>query len=353
MAPTPVEVQLKEMKEEGLPVYSGKRTAVRPNVEGKNRKILEAWFPRWALHAAQNYQQIRNGWGVNFLQASAVGLPAVCVGIGPSFDKDVKDLKTYQTNVLIIASDAALRPLVANGIHPHLVVTFDCKAEQASLFEGVNTSRYTLVANSCTHPNTIRAWKGKFIFFNMVHRGIEFMDVVLPSVYPDFGGISSLGTVGNSCVLLAYQLGCKPIMTTGMDLCFQEGKYRCKDYRYENWREHSNAWHETESKLLYNNKDRTDYAYETVLKDKKFLVDENLETYRTILLNLIGQLGVKFIDCSQGGILGACGVETSTLKDAILTHAKQPISRGQSALFHLDKVIPSLNPQHTGGQQCS
>ena len=53
------------------------------------------------------------------------GIPAIVVGAGPSLDENLPVLRHLQDRALLVAVDTAVRPLLAAGIHPHLVVSVD------------------------------------------------------------------------------------------------------------------------------------------------------------------------------------------------------------------------------------
>lgn len=360
--PTPetlLEKQLSEMRDAGLNVHKGIRTFSdqKNSVSKYNKRALEIWLPRWMQHAAMNYQKIKDAPSMGWLRSSAVGLPVIVVGIGPSLDQDLENLqRVATTNALVVATDAALRPLLANGIKPNLVITYDCKAEQYTLFEGLDefTKDIVLLCNSCTHPNTLKHWAGPVLFYNMRHPGVEFMDTMLPCVYPTFGPLSNHGTVGNAAILVAYFMGADPIISLGMDLCYQEFekglRYRCRDYK---WRPanagYPGEWSQQENKVLYENSERLAESYDVKIKNQEFIVDESLEFYRKGVVELIGTMGnVKVVDCSQGGILGAFGVETSTLDRVIEQFCGKPIEAGQSVLLHLARLLPRLNNDAKG-----
>ncbi|HQK26282.1 MAG TPA: DUF115 domain-containing protein, partial [Synergistaceae bacterium] len=51
--------------------------------------------------------------------------PAIIVGAGPSLDKNYKLLHEVRDKAVIISSDTALRKLLADDIHPHIVVSLE------------------------------------------------------------------------------------------------------------------------------------------------------------------------------------------------------------------------------------
>ncbi len=366
--PTLLEAQLQDLKDAGANVHKGVRT-MKDNVSPEkanavNKRALELWLPRWIQNAAANYNHIKQSASLEWLRSCAAGLPVVVVGIGPSLDQEIETLKKVAgRNAIIVATDAALRPLLANRIKPHLVINFDCKADQYTLFDGLDdfTKDIVLLANSCTHPMTLACWAGPVLFYNMQHPGVDFMDIVLPTMFPRFGPLSNHGTVGTSALLVAYQMGASTIITVGMDLCYQkvgdDFRYRCRDYK---WKTSGpvyggkpdyphGEWEPSENKVLYENSERLAQAYDVKLKDREFKVDEALEFYRKGTVELIGRMGdVRIVDCSSGGILGAAGVEQLGLQAVIDECCGQEIGAGQSVILHMARLLPRLNNDATG-----
>jgi hypothetical protein len=341
--PTLVEEQIKSIKAAGGNVIKGTVTAHKPHVEGENRSILERWLPTWIKNAFRNYSVASTASGLNWLRASAKGLPAVVVGIGPSLDKNVKDLFPYQKNCVIISTDAALRPLMARGIKPHLVVSIDASENQYTLFDDVPNRDIVLVAPVISDPVTLCAWKGPKILFNPMHPGIEFMDLAMPSALPHLGQMCVHGTVGNTATILAYQLGCKQILAIGMDLCYgkagdpQNRKYRCQDFEYVSA---TRGFQPKIRKEIYDDAVRLKNAYEVEVKGEKFIVDAQLDLYRKALRELVGSfMEVPFTDCTEGGILGAMGFYTQKFSQALIEHCSRQIEPGESVVYHLPEIL--------------
>jgi len=348
LTPTLIEQQLNDLKAIGAPVSQGTITAHKPGEQGANRLVLERWLPTWIRNSYINHRLFEKANSTEYLMASAKGLPAVIVGIGPSLDSDIEKLINYQKNCVIISTDAALRPLTVKNIKPHIVVTVDASQKQYTLFTGVDTQDIVLVAPTTTDPATLLAWQGPILLFNMAHPGLEFADIVLPSAFPQLRSICVHGTVGNTATLLAYQMGCKQIIAVGMDLCYGKRndawQYRCHDYFW-----HASVspegdpqyrWLQKECKELYDNDLRVRDAYDVELKDKKFMVDAELELYRKSLFELVGSFtNVPFTNCSIDGILGAAGFYTQKFEDALAEHCSRQPYPGESVALHLPKIL--------------
>ncbi len=358
-----VRATLDEMKKEGLPIRQEKPAYQSKRMTGFNADVYSAWIGRWAKNSAVNYPIVSEAWGIRFLRNSAKGIPAVVVGIGPSLDESIEALKYAHERCIIIATDAAVRPLLRHGIRPDLVVNYDARDEQKTMWETIDTSDLILVANSVTSPHTIEAWKGKHFFFNMMQLDDEFATNILPAMYPHLGDLPNMGTVGNGAIYLANEMGCGPIFAVGMDLCYREEnpheheiigvhkkewRYRCTDWERIFARPpefEASDWRQVENKILYDNAERMEKTFDVEHKGQMFRVDEPLKMYANSLLTNIGTLDLPVIDCS-GGVLSKY-IKSMPLKDALAAKCPNPIYPGQTTVRFLSKIVPDCKKGRT------
>jgi len=348
--PSTIESQIEDLKQAGFPVKTGVR-AFRSETEGADVKAIDGWLHRWARHAAQNYAVVSKSKGVRFLSGSCAGMPAVVIGIGPSLDLHHKTLRAFKQRAVIIATDAAYRPLCANDIIPDIVMSFDCKREQGTLWEGVPGQDVPMLFDSCAHPDAIKSWRGPVMFYNHWHMKDEFSEKLLPHIYPHLGEIPSTGTVGNMAIQLANILGCKNIATVGMDLCYaKEGdgwRYRCQDYRWEDGMPRPIS-----DGILYNNSDRVARSF---LKphgtvedpDAKTPADSEILSYRTdpelavyakSFLEIASNLKLEIAHCSPWNIFGDA-VKTMKLSEFADRYCKTIYAEGKTTVWNLNRIL--------------
>lgn len=325
-------------------VTEGKREYRSKRLTGSNLDIFEKWIRGWARNAAINYPVVREGAGVDFLKGAAKGLPAVCVGIGPSLDRDVARIKELAPYALILASDAAVAPLLANGVKPDIVLNFDARDKQRTMWDTLDTSNLVLLANSCTSPLTIDAWKGPAMFFNMGQGEDEFCSNILPIIYPYIGSLPNLGTVGNGAVFLAYHMGCSKIYLFGFDFCYSEkdgkpDRYRCTDYKWLAATEEfpTGRFEPRDNDVLYKNAARLEGVIEEMVGGQRVFSDECLTNYRKILLELVGMLDLPVVDCSGGSMTGML---CSKNFDQVKAELPNRIWPGETIVRHLARIVP-------------
>src|SRR6185436_528369 len=94
------------------------------------------------------------------LQGALESTPAVVVGAGPSLDSQLDALRALAGRAAIIAVDTALRPLLAAGITPHIVVAVDPSSINAShLVDVTGSESVFLVAEASVDPHAIAAFR--------------------------------------------------------------------------------------------------------------------------------------------------------------------------------------------------
>ena len=92
----------------------------RANAEARRR-----FAPRYLTNTLRNAGSLLGGRDLAQLRDKYRGVPAVVVAAGPSLDQAIPTLQALPGRGLLISVDTALRPLLAAGIHPHLVVGLD------------------------------------------------------------------------------------------------------------------------------------------------------------------------------------------------------------------------------------
>jgi len=356
MSQSSVEEQIKSA---GLPVSKGTRMEHREDKLTKEKFGSDLWFSRWTRNVFANYPLVSKARGIRFLAECCKGLPAFVIGVGPSLDDEIKELKAVKRRGIIIAVDAAFRPLLANDIVPDLVVSFDCKDDQNRLWQdipkGINVPG---LLNSCTAPATLASWPGPVLFYNQYHTQDELCGRILPDILPELGQIPSCGTVGNMAILAAHAMGCDPICLVGFDFCLQpkgDGwRYRAQDYRYVTLTEAGvpPGWEPTEIKELYDNDERVSRSSPVLGDDKKeYKTDPELTFYFDSFKNIMPHFKAPIVNCTPNGMIPkldesvvfdpAVGAyKTMTVAEAIKLYCKVEYQAGRTVLPFLGRIVP-------------
>lgn len=200
------------------------------------REVKNATIQRfneiWQNNFNANGQAISRNQGIRPLKGKFRDIPVILIGAGPSLDRNIEFLHMAADKSVLIASDAALRPLLEAGILPSFVVCLDPQPEISRFFQGLNTHPFNLVAPTIIHPKVLSTWEGKVIFYNKFAPDIPVLTKIQQltnQILPLTPGGSVL-SVGYD---LAFQIGGNPIIFTGQDLSFPEGKGYANNSIYE------------------------------------------------------------------------------------------------------------------------
>lgn len=97
------------------------------------------------------------------LFGTQAGATIVIAGAGPTLGRHFQTLRRKRSACFLIAVDAALRPLLVNGLIPDAVLCIDGHEKIVSFFEGLDPEplRATaLVYFPVIHPRILRSWPG-------------------------------------------------------------------------------------------------------------------------------------------------------------------------------------------------
>lgn len=160
----------------------------------------------------------------NALSGKFKGIPAIICGAGPSLDKNVEVLKKLQSRAIIFAGATSINALNAKGIVPHFGACIDPNSAQLTRL---------MINQGYTMP---------FFYRNRInHQALNYIDgekIYIPrSTGFSIGNwmeeklglktkettISEGYNVLNFATSLAYELGCNPIITVGVDLAYSRG----------------------------------------------------------------------------------------------------------------------------------
>lgn len=176
----------------------------------------------WNGNYETNMSLISRSPRVSWLFGKFNDVPALVVGAGPSLEKNIHLIAAIQGRAAIIAVDTALLPLVSAGVSPALTVMLDPQPDVAKFFEGVNTSRKTLVAPSIASPKALAQWKGEIVFYNKFAPDIPALTRIA-SRGRELGFLIPGGSVLSVGMDLAFRMGSRAIGFAGQDLSYPPG----------------------------------------------------------------------------------------------------------------------------------
>jgi hypothetical protein len=214
---------------------------MEPTIEEK-RKAKDELFIKMA---EATKKQKTNGWTRNFIENIEylagpdlfqlnnvlAWKPAVCISAGPSLSKNIKQLKQIRKHVVVFCVNTALKSVVSHGIYPDFVTIAE-GSDISPMFEGIDVSKFNLIAPPHIHPNNINLpWKRVYC---TPHKPSFYGDwivengIVKEKMFCDVGA-----SVANFQIVQAWILGCNPIIMLGQDLAFgKNGQVYDKNTKY-------------------------------------------------------------------------------------------------------------------------
>lgn len=186
-----------------------------------NYYLYESWGKEFIENNFSNYVHFSESKSLGDLENSMPeDVPAIVVSAGPSLNKNIAYLKGAKNKSLIVSVDAAVNPLMKNGVVPDVIVGIDpIKGEQ--YISELGKERIPLVCILDTARTLLSAHQGDKYFENCYNRySNEYLineEIFLPS-------LPTGGSVANSAFSLAVFLGAKNIILVGQDLAYTGDK---------------------------------------------------------------------------------------------------------------------------------
>jgi hypothetical protein len=201
-----------------------------------NRNTLRRFGKLWVRNTLRNLVGGIPRRGIELLQQSLPGVPAVVCGAGPTLDEIISFLPALRERCLIVAVDTATPVLQRVGVDPHIVVVSDPQYWNTRHMDHVRseagpTSGNTtvLVAEPATHPRIFRMWQGAGLVAASLFPIGEFIDQRLGRLHKLGAG----GSVATSAWDLARFLGATRIYLAGIDLGFPFSRTHCRGSFFE------------------------------------------------------------------------------------------------------------------------
>ena len=271
----------------------------------------------WQQNFHANRNAIEKNPGVIALKNKFRNLPCIVVGAGPSLDKNICFLRRAQNKAVIISCDAALKPLMGQGIVPNFVVCLDPQEDISRFLVNVPHKGITLVVPSIVHPHVLELWEGEILFYNKFAPDIPTLSEIQKMV-PHIGILTPGGTVLSVTYDLAFQAGGTPIIFVGQDLSYPKKKSHSRE---------SDAAGKGLKFMMEKQKDHlvleTDINGQSLRTLKSMSVSK--QWFSWAFTTWKRENSLKVFNCSEAGILtDHCTLEVLT--EAIYKHCTQKLN---------------------------
>ncbi len=196
---------------------------------------IDELAPYWESNSLTNLPDALKSVPLSVIFKSFKDRTGVIVAAGPSLDKNIGQLKKFQSKAVIISVGTSLRPLVNNGIKPDIVVVLDASDIVLKQLEGItDTSGMWLFAEICLSPKIVSMFYPRVFFFDSMAN--PFLSYMLGKETAEKMYLESGGSVANCALDLAVKLGLNPIVFVGQDLCLENDRSHAKGTMHEDKR---------------------------------------------------------------------------------------------------------------------
>jgi hypothetical protein len=292
---------------------AAQRVAERIATEAEANEAARRRFAgRYLLQTLGNLPALDAESDVRALDNILTSRPAVIVGAGPSLDTNVLELVHLQDRVVIIAADTALRPLLAAGVRPHLVVAADPSELNARHLSGVErVHEIWLAAEGSVHPAALAGFAGRIFAFKVSdHEPWK----TLRQAGADTGLLRAWGSVVTPAIDLAERMGCNPILFAGLDLAYTGMRPYCRHTIYDDmWRSYMEAGC-TWDQLVDDFFSRQAWIEHRDIRGVAVRTAPHLVAFRQWILDEVAlRRDRRFINATGGGVLHGPGLGQATL----------------------------------------
>jgi len=185
-----------------------------------HRNTVRAFSRTWVEQGAANLTAIARWPSVAAVGDQLAGKPMVIVAPGPSLAANVGQLHALRGKAIITAFSHSLKPVLAAGVVPDLVVTVDPQDVRYH-FAGCDLSRSCLVNAATVHPALFELPAQRFLTLSA---NCAIDDWIFDGLGED-ALVPGGGSVATTAFSLALKWGCDPIIFLGLDLSFTGGVY--------------------------------------------------------------------------------------------------------------------------------
>ncbi len=254
-------------------------------------------------------------------------VPIVLVAAGPSLDKNIRLLKDYQNNCLIIGADVILYKLVENDIHPDFVCNIDPSDDFHRFWKGIDTSKYSLVCPTICSPITIEFWKGNVFFFNPIDPAEQKQKVLsnITKLTSRFGSLENNYFVGATMFLFSKLFFPSQVIFVGYDFGFTEERAYCEGFLERKLYDLNNVG------MNILRKNELNYELCVDVDDSFVKTTHLLDLYKQTLLRLIFSNKIKCINSTEGGTL--IEIIRMPLKDSLQEYCSKSIIKYDTTIL--------------------
>lgn len=179
-----------------------------------------------------NFPKLLKGFDANAWQGAFAKVPAVICGAGPSLEQSFSILKECKSKALILACGSAIASFLHQDIQPHLAIALDPNEEELLRLHDLRKLTSPLLCSPRLYRAVLDSFSGPLGYLYSATGGLieEWLRLSFHLESASIG--QSLGreafSVTTLAVAYAHFLGCDPIILTGVDLAYTDGRRYAK-----------------------------------------------------------------------------------------------------------------------------
>ncbi len=334
-----------------------------------SRLVVRAWFGaranqearrRYAapylLNTLRNLPTIVAEGDASTLVELFPGRPALLLAAGPSLDANLSAIAAHRAQAVLIAVDTALRPLMAAGVSPDLVVALDPSDVNAShLVDLPACPRTWLVAEGSLDPQAFRHFAGRTHVFRVAdHHPWPWLRRIGLDRHP----LRAWGSVLTTAFDLALQMGCDPIVFAGADLAFTDGRPYARGTTFEEEWRRALAWGDTLETSWAQRLAAWPDTFEPDLHGARVRTSPHLCAFRDWIVTEAGRVPERtVVNATGAGILTGGTIRHASLADALAgcralaEPAAETLARRHGPGGTRETTIPAVPDEVSGSWQ--
>ncbi len=265
-------------------------------------------FHAFETNLEKNLPFINKHGGIRGIPSRLSGKHVIIAGAGASLATGMGYLKKFwqRRELVIIAVDMALKPLVDQGIYPDYVIS--CETTPVDYFSEVQTEKMHLLAFSCIYNGHLRNWDGPVSFYNWQMEGDDYRRLWDRAGH-DLGFVATGSIVTTQAAAIALGGAPASLLLMGNDLAFKDRFYgpgTCREAALRNGTTRFLPGEAREYDSL-----RRAREFEIHRDGQKYYTNSQFLAAKSWLEELFRGISLPVYDISEPGCSGAVVVKTS------------------------------------------
>lgn len=279
-----------------------------------NEEARQRLAPMYLAHTLQNVTALAGAADVTALRGIADGDPVILCGAGPSLDRLLPRLRAVQGRTWLVALDTAVRPLMAGGIVPDLVVSIDpSPLNGRHLLNLPGRQRPWLVAETSLDPRAVAAFDGR-LFACRINRADPWPWLEDAGMTPT--KVRAWGSVLTTACDLVTNMGASRIAFAAIDLAYTNGQPYCRGTSFEaDWVEQIKVQGLADIEAVWAERLSRNVVDEPDVAGRPTRTAPHLIAFRNWVRTLVADTpACAFANVTEAGILHGTGIAQMSLE---------------------------------------